>query len=158
MLVASTRTRAGDQQLTVRLDPPELGHVSVAISQPRGGGTSVTLTVERPDTLLMVLRDAPALHRALDRAGIASDGRTVTFELAPHHDAAAPVPVPQAHGAGTQQGGTGVDLAARDNGQRHAPRQPAPHPESNLASRDDPRENHAAPAPIWRRDGIDITA
>ena len=163
ILVASTRTVAGNQQLTVRLDPPELGRVNIAIAQPRAGAASVTLTVERPETLLMVLRDAPALHRALDRAGIPAEARTVTFELAPQR---APSPQ-QAHGQGSHSAGPAFDLAARDQWQRPGRQMPQRDADgtdiakgANDASdaNDEPTEDRPAYARMWQRAGIDITA
>jgi len=151
ILIASTRTPAGYQQLAVRLDPPELGHVRVAIAQPRGGPATITLSVERPETLLMVLRDAPALHRALDRAGVPAEARTISFELAPQHEAP-PSAQPQSH-----HGGTAFDLAARDHGQR--PRAMAPAPPDRAAEETDATaDDRLAYVPLWRRAGIDITA
>ena len=42
----------------------------------------MTLAVERPETLLLLLHDRPQLDRALDAAGIPPEGRTVQFSLA----------------------------------------------------------------------------
>lgn len=157
--VTLARSTGGDRQLTIRLDPPQLGQVQVAISQPRSGAvTAVTLTVERPETLLMVLRDEPALHRALDRAGVPADGRTVTFQLAPPHEAS-PAPSPQPHGSA---GGPGLpDMAAREQGQgqpRQSPSAPTTY-SGRRADADEPAETASAPTqPRWRYAGIDITA
>jgi hypothetical protein len=152
VLIASAMTQAGSRQLTVRLDPPELGHVRIAITQPREGGAVVTLTVERPETLLMVLRDEPALHRALDRAGVLAEARTVNFELAPQREAAPSVQPPAHHG------GAAADLAARDHGQRPPrPMGPAP-PDPAAEATDATADNRLTSVPLWRRAGIDITA
>jgi hypothetical protein len=154
ILVASTRTQAGNQQLTVRLDPPELGRVHIAIAQPRTGAAAVTLTVERPDTLLLVLRDAPALHRALDRAGVPAEARTVAFELAPQREATPQQP----HAQGSHSGLT-IDLAARDQGQRPTRQMPARNePGASNENTDQSTEQQPAYTRVWQRAGIDITA
>lgn len=154
ILVASTRTQGGNQQLTVRLDPPELGRVQIAIAQPGTGAAAVTLTVERPETLLMVLRDAPALHQALDRAGIPAEARTVAFQLAPQHE-----PSPQQpHGQGSQPG-PAFDLGSRDQWQRPTRQMPQRNePGAGSAAADEASDNQPAYARIWQRAGIDITA
>jgi flagellar hook-length control protein FliK len=157
ILVASTRTQAGDQHLTVRLDPAELGRVNITIAQPRAAAAAVTLTVERPETLLMILRDTPALHRALDRAGIPAEARTVAFELAPQR----PASPQQPHGQGSHaSSGSASDLASRDQSQRPARQPPRDAHGMDLANNaDDPTENEpVAYTRMWQRPGIDITA
>jgi len=71
------------QHLTIQLDPGELGRVQVHIERAPDGPAKVELVVERPDTLLMLLRDQPQLHRALDLAGVPAADRTLQFQLAP---------------------------------------------------------------------------
>ena len=157
ILVASTRAPAGNQQLTVRLDPPELGRVHIAIAQPRTGAAAVTLTVERPETLLMVLRDAPALHRALDRAGVPAEARTVTFELAPQRTASPQGP----HAQNSPSSGPGFDLASRDQWQRPARQMPErnEHGTDIAHNAEEPIEDQRARYKrMWQRAGIDITA
>jgi hypothetical protein len=146
-LQALSKTTDGNRQLVMRLDPPELGRVQIVIAQPKDGPAAVVLTVDRPETLLLVLRDQPGLHQALDRAGVAADGRTVNFELAPVRTDAQP-----GHG---QPGGGAPDLETRQGGRfvRHDP---------GAAGDDDPAgmENlvRLNVTPAWSRLGIDITA
>ncbi len=86
---------AGPARLVVRLDPAELGQVQVGITRPANGPTRVELMAERPDTLLLLMRDQPALHRALDLAGVPAEGRTLHFQIGTP-DAASPAPAQQA--------------------------------------------------------------
>jgi hypothetical protein len=153
---ALTRTAGGNRQLVVRLDPPELGRVQIAIAQPKSGPAAVVLTVERPETLLLVLRDQPSLHQALDRAGVAADARTVSFELAPVRTDPHPT-VP--HGGHGRPGDATLDLTAREQGGRSARQDPRASAYADpLGSGEvgDPLVINLPPA--WSRAGIDITA
>ncbi len=71
---------AAGHSVIVRLDPPELGRVEVRLAAS-GGGTNVQVNVERPATLDLLRHDAAALHRALDQAGVAPEGRSVSVQL-----------------------------------------------------------------------------
>lgn len=72
---------AGPARLVVRLDPAELGPVQVGITRPPDGPPRIELTAERPETLMLLMHDQPALHRALDLAGVPAEGRTLHFQL-----------------------------------------------------------------------------
>ena len=71
----------GPAPLTIRLDPAALGSMQVRFHQPAGGPAEIDLTVERPETLSLLMRDQQALHRALDQAGFGIDSRIVRFHL-----------------------------------------------------------------------------
>ena len=76
------KTADGGRQMTVRLQPADLGMVQVRIAQAVSGTTNIDITAENPATLLALQRDQPQLHRTLDEAGIPAAGRTVTFHVA----------------------------------------------------------------------------
>ena len=149
----------GDRQLTVRLDPPQLGRVQVAIAQARGGAAAVTLTVERPETLLLALRDEPALHRALDRAGVPTEARTVTVQLAPQR---AEPSADRSPLHPSQPGSNLLEQAPRDHGHGQARQTPLGQPTPTArqaADADDPADPIlASTQSSWQRAGIDITA
>lgn len=128
----------GPHQLIIRLDPAELGRVEFRIERPGGGPARIELSVERPETLLLLIRDQPQLHRALDLAGVPPADRTLHFTLA--------APPPGAPPAGT------------DPGHQHRPHHP--HPGApNTARTDDAPDPHPDPGnTVWRRAGVDITA
>jgi hypothetical protein len=73
----------GAQRMTLRLQPDDLGHVEIRIETPSNGPTRVEITVEKQDTLNLMLHDQAQLQRALDQAGLPADGRSVTFHIAP---------------------------------------------------------------------------
>ncbi len=73
----------GVHRLALRLDPGELGVLHIKVERQDGGPIAVSLSAERPETLAMLMRDQPELHRALDQAGIPSEGRQLTFHAMP---------------------------------------------------------------------------
>jgi len=70
----------GSSHVTIKLDPAELGQVQVRITRAQDGTASVTVAVERPETLASLQGDLGHLHAALDRAGL-PEQRSVTLHL-----------------------------------------------------------------------------
>jgi flagellar hook-length control protein FliK len=68
-----------ERDITIRLDPPELGRVEVRL-ETRGDAVRVVMAVERPDTLDLLRRDAQLLDAALQRANVRLDG-DIEFSL-----------------------------------------------------------------------------
>ena len=121
----------------------ELGRVQMRIERSPDGSARVDLVVERPDTLLLLLRDQPHLHRALDLAGVPSADRTLQFHLTPPDATTPSATAPQSnaeHGPGQQR-----------PGQPRSNRSPS---SGAVFSLDDPTTRPAA----LRRAGVDITA
>jgi flagellar hook-length control protein FliK len=114
-------TSDGVQRITVRLDPPELGRVQVRIDRPTDAPARVEITVEKAETLTLLLRDQTQLQRALDQAGVPTEGRSVTFHIASPEPAprgeAAPTPMPAPGVAGGGPNGNGSQGAPRNGGQ-----------------------------------------
>jgi hypothetical protein len=81
-LLILAKTADGGHQMTVRLQPADLGMVQVRIARAVSGATQIEITADHPTTLLALQRDQPQLHRTLDDAGIPAAGRTVTFHVA----------------------------------------------------------------------------
>ena len=130
------------QHLTIRLDPTDLGRVQVRIERSPDGSARVDLKVEKPDTLLLLLRDQPQLHRALDLAGVPSTERTLQFHLAPP-DAASP-------------GGMAAQSNADGGHGQHRPGQPH---SGRFAAHGAPSSGEPIPGPAtFRRAGVDIMA
>jgi flagellar hook-length control protein FliK len=76
----AARSARGDSRFTIRLDPPELGRIEVNLSMTSHGHAQAVLAVEKPQTLDLLLRDAPALERALKDAGLEL-GSNLSFSL-----------------------------------------------------------------------------
>lgn len=140
---ASAGRPGAPQHMTIRLDPLDLGRVQVHIERLPDGSARVDLKVEKPDTLLLLLRDQPQLHRALDLAGVPSTERTLQFHLAPP-DATAPGPAAAQSNADQGHG-------QQRPGQPHSGRFAAHGPAPSLG------EPLSGPA-VFRRAGVDITA
>jgi flagellar hook-length control protein FliK len=124
--------------VTIHLQPAELGAVQVRIERAHDGSATVTVQVEKSETLHALQQDMPRLHQALDRAGLPTEARQVTLHLA------------AATGSDTQ-----TSLGNSQDGQRQ-----------NANTRQPPRPAAALPpdlpddetAPAWRAAGINITA
>jgi flagellar hook-length control protein FliK len=75
-------TAATARDITIHLQPGTLGGVQVRIERAADGAATVTLQVEKAETLHALQMDATHLHQALDRAGLPAAGRQMSFELA----------------------------------------------------------------------------
>jgi flagellar hook-length control protein FliK len=124
--------------VTIHLQPAELGAVQVRIERAHDGTATVTVQVEKSETLHSLQQDMPRLHQALDRAGLPSELRQVTLHLAP------------ATGSDTQ-----TSLGNSNDGQRQGAnmRQPQRNAATPLPDLSDDEA-----VPVWRAAGINITA
>jgi len=76
----AARTAGDDSRFTIRLDPPELGHIEVNLNVNSQGHAQAALVVEKPHTLELLQRDAATLERALKDAGL-DLGTELSFSL-----------------------------------------------------------------------------
>jgi len=74
--IAATLSRLGEGRIDIRLDPPELGRLSIALTST-DGGTAAMVTAERQDVLDLLRRNDALLHRELKAAGF--EGATLSF-------------------------------------------------------------------------------
>ena len=140
VLVQLAHSAAGSQ-MTVRLDPLELGHVQVQINRAADGTATVQVTAERPETLRLLIADQPQLHRTLSDAGLAQDGRSLTFSLA----------APDSGAGGGSSGGSGGFAGSQSGHRQDRPGTPFNDHPAYLAAAD-------TAATPWLRAGVDITA
>lgn len=68
--------------VTLYLDPADLGKLEVQLEFGKEKSVKVHLIVEKPETLLMLQRDANALEKALQDAGLDTSGDSLNFEMA----------------------------------------------------------------------------
>ena len=71
----------GVSRFDIRLDPPEMGRVDVRMEVRKDGHVVAHMTVERPETLDLLQRDARALQQALNNAGLQADSDSLNFTL-----------------------------------------------------------------------------
>jgi flagellar hook-length control protein FliK len=84
MLAVNIQKAAGggqDRTISLALDPPELGRVEVRLSFSKNKTMKAHVITEKPETYMMLQRDAETLQRALSESGLESDGG-LSFELA----------------------------------------------------------------------------
>ncbi len=85
-MVAATIQKAasadGNSRLTIQLDPPDLGRVEVRMEFGKDKSMKAHLVIEKPETYLMLQRDAQLLERALQNAGLEPGQDGLGFELA----------------------------------------------------------------------------
>lgn len=84
-MVAATLIKAGkngdDNVMTLRLDPPELGNVNIRLQFGKDKTVKAIISSEKPETHLMLQRDAYALERALQAAGLETGADSLSFQL-----------------------------------------------------------------------------
>jgi hypothetical protein len=137
----------GQQSVTVRLQPAELGQVQIRIDQTGVGAAHIDITAERPETLQMLQRDEPRLQQVLDQAGVLTAGRTVSFQVSTPEQIGATASRPDSMETGAGASGQGQNGGAwRQNGDsaNEFGRGPGPDQGQNR--------------PRWFRAGLDITA
>lgn len=78
---AATGSDKAKQELSVQLDPPELGRMQIHLSMEKGETMKVHLIAEKQETLTLLQRDSHILKSALDNAGIQTDGSSLSFDL-----------------------------------------------------------------------------
>ncbi len=82
--VAITLSRAvknGQDKMNVKLTPADLGTVDVELSFNKNGSVKAVLSIDKPETLNLMQRDAGALQKALEQAGLKTDGNSLDFNL-----------------------------------------------------------------------------
>ena len=151
---------ASGGQMTLRLNPGELGHVQVQIERAADGTASVHITAERPETLQLLVADQAQLHRTLDSAGVPHEGRTLSLALGN--------PELGGDSSGAAAGGSSGSFGdAQSGGQQNRPSSggrsgtdPATSASTMSTSSlsDSATINAPATGPVWLRAGVDITA
>jgi flagellar hook-length control protein FliK len=111
---------AGEKKFEIRLDPPDLGRIEVQLNVDSGGRATSHLIVDRADTLDLLRRDAPALERALQSAGLTTDEGALQFSLRHQpfagRDQGAPAPVTSPSPAAATEDVAPIDTALRRYG------------------------------------------
>jgi hypothetical protein len=146
-LVSILQKTDGQQSVTVRLQPADLGQVQIRMDRTDAGAAHIVITAERPETLQLLQREEPRLQQVLDQAGVLSTGRTVSFQVATPDQIGATASRPDSMetGAGASgQGQSGGTWRQNGDAQNDFGRGPGPDQGQNR--------------PRWFRAGLDITA
>jgi flagellar hook-length control protein FliK len=69
------------ERMVVQLEPAELGRVEVRLDFGHEGKMSALIATDRPDALDLLQRDARALERSLEQAGLRLDSGGLSFAL-----------------------------------------------------------------------------
>ncbi len=77
----SKAAQRGQDQMTIRLQPPELGRIDIKLDVAADGMVKATFQIDQPATLDLMLRDHKGLERALSDAGLKTDGSSLNFNL-----------------------------------------------------------------------------
>lgn len=77
----ASRHQNGDSEMRIKMDPPELGNVTVKIKFGKDGSAQMHLTAERPETLAMLQRDVASLQKTLQEAGLEVSQDSLSFDL-----------------------------------------------------------------------------
>lgn len=75
------RFDGGAMSIDLRLDPPELGQVSVKLDVSPDGAVKAAIGADTPAALAELVRGARELERALSQAGLSVDRGALTFDL-----------------------------------------------------------------------------
>lgn len=102
------------ETITIQLHPRELGRVHVRLELGDDGPVRAVISVDRPETLDLLQRDARALERALNSAGLETDDQSLSFDL-------------NDRGANTGQPGEQAADQAAEDGDRAELDEAAPH-------------------------------
>ena len=87
MVAATLQKNAANgenKSITLQLDPPELGRVKIRLEFGENKTLKTTMLIEKPETFLMLQRDAHVLERAIAEIGLDSGDGGMEFELAQH--------------------------------------------------------------------------
>jgi flagellar hook-length control protein FliK len=127
----------GADRINIKLHPAQLGRVEIRMDIGKDGQLSAVILAEKPETLEMLQRDVRGLERALQDAGLRTDGNSLNFGLKSQNS------------QGTEPG--------RDRENSHSD-QPSEHSDTPDGNRDG--ANHTHPGVygqnLSRNGGIDI--
>jgi flagellar hook-length control protein FliK len=80
--IAKSAQSGESKSITLQLDPPDLGRVEVRLEFGHEKSVKAHLVIEKPETYLMLQRDAAALERALQNAGLETGSDSLNYEMA----------------------------------------------------------------------------
>lgn len=85
-LEVTRAVKAGNTEFTVKLNPVELGKVTIKMAFDKDGTASLRVLAQSPETVSLLQRDMRGLERAIEAGGMKSAAADVTIELDTQHD------------------------------------------------------------------------
>ncbi len=76
-----TALKQGVDRIIIQLKPASLGKIEIKLDVASDGRVAAVVTVDRPETLELLQRDARGLERALQEAGLRTDSGSLSFNL-----------------------------------------------------------------------------
>jgi flagellar hook-length control protein FliK len=81
ILQMNRNVKNGNDQMSVQLQPGDLGKITVKLDVSADGRVHGTVTADNPKTLDMLQKDSRSLERALQDAGLRTDPGSLQFNL-----------------------------------------------------------------------------
>jgi flagellar hook-length control protein FliK len=81
ILQMNRSVKSGNDQMTLQLNPADLGKITVKLDFGSDGKVQGTVTADNPQTLSMLQKDSRSLERALQDAGLRADPGSLQFSL-----------------------------------------------------------------------------
>ena len=81
ILQLNRNAKSGNDQMTLQLNPSDMGRVSIKLNIASDGKVQGTVVASNPATLDMLLKDVRGLERALQDAGLRADPGSLQFSL-----------------------------------------------------------------------------
>ena len=155
LISLATRTD-GSHEMTVSLNPRDLGQVEVHLARSSDGTTTITVTASRPDVLQELSQNVHHLHAALDDANVPTDGRVMNFVTAAASDQSRDLAGSKAANSQDSSGASG----GQNSSQGSAGQQDQPRHTARDADDDSPYRSLAPVASRrnWQLSGLNITA
>lgn len=124
----------GNDEITVQLDPVELGRVEVKLHMHKDGQAQLAFLVDKPETFDALSRDARMLEQALQEAGIKADTSGMQFNLRQQQQQPQMQSDAGANGNGSGNGNSANDgtIGAVRSSDQHAEAAPARHYRVNI--------------------------
>ena len=69
------------RKMSLQLAPRELGQVHIEIVQSKEGTTTISLSTDRPETMILLQHDHDSLSKMLDRLGVSPEGRVINYQI-----------------------------------------------------------------------------
>lgn len=79
-LEIAKRVSAGGEELVIRLNPAELGRINIRMSMNEHGQLRAIVAADAASVVDAIRNDVPELSRALEQAGIRTDGQSFRFD------------------------------------------------------------------------------